>query len=110
MGQLFSSRKTSALQAFFTSECLISGHVVFFKEKMEWDRVVPKTREAAGGENGFLGDGMNEVGKGLGIPTPPYFFIPSGPDSFDEYPRKITFSKFPSTFPDDRSTGSAAGF
>jgi len=34
---------------------------------------------------------MNEVGKGLGIPTPPYFFIPSGPDSFDEYPRKITF-------------------
>ena len=36
-------------------------------------------------------DGMNEVGEGLGIPTPPYFFIPSGPDSFDEYPRKITF-------------------
>lgn len=60
---------------------------------MEWDgwfrRRVPEARKAE--ENGFLGDGMNEVGKGLGIPTPPYFFIPSGPDSFDEYPRKITF-------------------
>ena len=52
---------------------------------MEWDRVVPKTRaEARKAEE-------NEVGKGLGISTPPYFFIPSGPDSFDEYPRKITF-------------------
>lgn len=60
---------------------------------MEWDRVVPKTRGGSrkAEENGFLGDGMNEVGKGLGIPTPPYFFIPSGPDSFDEYPRKMTF-------------------
>lgn len=39
---------------------------------MEWDRVVPKTRAEArkAEENGFLGDGMNEVGKGLGIPTP----------------------------------------
>ena len=36
---------------------------------MEWDRVVPKTRAEArkAEENGFLGDGMNEVGKGLGI-------------------------------------------
>ena len=60
---------------------------------MEWDRVVPKTRSEARKteENAVLGDGMNEVGKGLGIPTPPYFFIPSGSDSFDEYPRKITF-------------------
>ena len=42
---------------------------------MEWDRVVPKTRAEArkAEENGFLGDGMNEVGKGLGISTPPYF-------------------------------------
>ena len=31
---------------------------------MEWDRVVPKTRAEArkAEENGFLGDGMNEVG------------------------------------------------
>ena len=67
---------------------------------MEWDRVVPKTRAEArkAEENGFLGDGMNEVGKGLGIPTPPYFFIPSGPDSFDEYPRKMTFSQSPFNF------------
>ena len=39
---------------------------------MEWDRGVPKTRAEArkAEENGFLGDGMNEVGKGLGISTP----------------------------------------
>ena len=60
---------------------------------MEWGREVPETREEArkAEENGFLEDGMNEVGKGLGIPTAPFFFIPSGPDSFDEYPRKMTF-------------------
>ena len=32
---------------------------------MEWGREVPETREEArkAEENGFLGDGMNEVGK-----------------------------------------------
>ena len=41
---------------------------------MEWDRVVPKTRAEArkAEENGFLGDGMNEVGKG-----PPAVFLHS---------------------------------
>ena len=46
---------------------------------MEWDRVVPKTRAEArkAEENGFLGDGMNEVGEGLGIPTTPAVFFHS---------------------------------
>ena len=58
---------------------------------MEWGREVPETREEArkAEENGFLGDGMNEVGKGLGIPTPPFFFIPSRPGFFLENNRKI---------------------
>ena len=36
-----------------------SCHVLFLKKKMEWDRVVPKTRAEArkAEENGFLGDG-----------------------------------------------------
>ena len=40
---------------------------------MEWDRVVPKTRAEArkAEENGFLGDGMNEVGKGCLLYTSP---------------------------------------
>lgn len=42
---------------------------------MEWDRVVPKTRAEArkAEENGFLGDGMNEVGQGIGDFNPAVF-------------------------------------
>ena len=60
---------------------------------MEWGREVPETREEArkAEENGFLGDGMNEVGKGLGIPTPPFLLITKGPDYFVLNTPKITF-------------------
>ncbi len=77
---------------------------------MESDREVPEMHAEArkAEENGFPGDGMNEVDKGFQARRIS-FFRPVR-ILLMNIPGKWPFIKFSSVVPDDRSTGSAAGF